>query len=287
MRLFSVVVLYHPDQEVLDFVKSYASDQNPTVVVWNECAEGDAGKLSSAAGVALHAMPSNVGLASALNIGIADAFTRGADRVMLLDQDSRPGLDIARWLSEIADDAARDDVHPALIGPTLNDEKAGGVVNFADASVGEYQNVQRLATSGSLIDRSAYEAVGPMWEDLFIDCIDHEWCYRARDKGLAILQATTVTMNHNMGDAGINFLGRYKPIHRSPVRHYYIVRNTLWLARLNHVPKAFSLTQVAKLAYRIPVYLVVSSSTRTTALNVGRAICHGLFGSISDPGQNR
>lgn len=287
MKLYNVVVLYRPDEDVLDFVKSYAGAVNPMVAVWNECAPGDAERLADVEGVIVHAMPSNVGLAAALNIGIADAFARGADRVLLLDQDSRPDGDMVRRLSVVMDEALRDGVHTAMIGPTLNDAKAGGVVNSAAAATGNYQPVARLATSGSLVDRAAWEAVGPMWEPLFIDCIDHEWCYRAGHKGFTILQATTVTMEHDMGDAGVNFLGRYKPIHRSPVRHYYIVRNTLWTARLGHVPKSFSLVELIKLGYRIPTYLLVSSSRAATASGMARATRDGLFGSIVAPFRKR
>lgn len=287
MKTFTVVVLYRPDSDVFDFLKSYACDQNPTVAVWNDCRGHEAERLSGVDGVILHALPANAGLASALNIGIEDAFLRGADAVLLLDQDSRPSAGMAMELSAALEAAKRSGIPVALAGPTLSDMKAGGVVNLTDMTATNYQLANKLATSGSLIEKSAYQAVGPMWEDLFIDCIDHEWCYRAQSKGLSIIQATTVNMEHDMGDAGINFLGRYKPIHRSPIRHYYITRNTLWLARLSHLPKSFSLIEIVKLVYRIPVYLIVSSSKRATLVGIFRAIVHGLFCPISSPIQKR
>jgi len=283
MKITTVVILYRPDSETIAFFEAYASASTPVVAVWNEFASHESEPFRNNEAIALHANPSNIGLALALNIGIERAFADGADRVLLLDQDSRPSRDMAVSLSAAFDRASADGVAIGLIGPTLRDRKAGGAVNAEGDSERSYQIVAGLSTSGSLIDKAAFEAVGRMWDPLFIDGIDHEWCYRAQHRGLSIVRSRTVEMDHDMGDAGINFFGRYKPIHRSPFRHYHIVRNTLWLASLDHVPKSFAKSELAKLAYRMPTYFLVSSSKIQTLNSILRGLRDGLFAKPEKP----
>ncbi|MBB5685732.1 glycosyltransferase [Sphingobium boeckii] len=261
----------------MDFIRCYASLANPVVVVWNEFSRDNGRILSGVCGLTVCAIPTNIGLAAALNIGIEKAFDSGAERVLLLDQDSRPTPEMLGRLSSVFDAAVLQGVNVALAGPTLRDRKAHGVVNRVKDRNKAFEIVPRLSTSGSLIDREAFEKVRGMWADLFIDCIDHEWCYRAQSMGFSIVQAVDVDMNHDMGDSGINFLGHYKPIHRSPVRHYYITRNVIWMARQAYVPKMFTVMELLKLLYRIPVYFIVSSSKSKTAVGIVNGIRDGLF----------
>lgn len=277
MTITTVIVIYKPDEETLAFVESYASAINPVVVAWNECTLGDDQRLQDNPAVTLIKNSRNIGLAKALNAGIIRAFETGATDVFLLDQDSRPDVRVAESLRASRARALSDGKNVGLIGPTLKDRKANGVVNAMSAAGGEHQAVSTLSTSGSLIAKDVFETVGPMWEMLFIDGIDHEWCYRAQSRGFCIIQSRAVEMEHDMGDAGINFFGRYKPIHRSPFRHYHIIRNSLWLLRLPHVPKSFSLLELAKMAYRIPVYMLVSTSKFQSLSAIFRGVRDGIF----------
>jgi rhamnosyltransferase len=283
MTIATIVVLYRPNQQTLTFVDGFACAQTPVIAVWNEFGSREGEPFRHNPAITLIKNAANVGLARALNIGIARAFENGAQAVFLLDQDSRPdrSLPQALFASRARAEAAGTAV--GLIGPTLHDRKAGGAVNRVRGPDDEHQIVKALSTSGSLIDKAAFDAVGPMWEALFIDGIDHEWCYRAQGRGLCIVQSRAIAMAHDMGDAGINFFGRFKPIHRSPFRHYHIVRNSLWLVRLRHVPKAFSVSEIVKMAYRTPVYFLVSWSKRQTVSAIFRGVRDGLFQKPSGP----
>ncbi len=61
-----------------------------------------------------------------------------------------------------------------------------------------------------LIGRAAYEAIGGMRDELFIDGIDHEWCFRAKSLGYRTFVARDVTMSHDMGEVGVSLFGRYQ-----------------------------------------------------------------------------
>jgi rhamnosyltransferase len=118
----------------------------------------------------------------------------------------------------------------------------------------------------------SYQSIGPVLDSLFIDGIDHEWCFRARKHGLKVALSSSVTMMHNMGDEGFSYLGTYKPIHRSPIRHYFITRNTIYLSKLSHVPFSWKLKELLKMARRLFFYLIVSNDRMMTAILILKAL---------------
>ena len=279
-KLRAVVVLYHPDDEVLEMIVAIARKGYAPVAIANAI---DATRLETLrqAGIDVVENTVNMGLAVAFNQGIDHALASGAEYVMLLDQDTRPPDAMADRLVASADRVRASGRQLGCIGPVPVDRKRPGARTIGRRSRGgiidpELTDVSTIISSGMVIPRAALETVGGMWNELFIDQIDHEWCFRARAAGFAVVAATGVSMPHDMGDAGIQVFGRYKPIHRSPTRHFYIVRNTLWLARCSFIPLAWRMVETAKLAARIPSYLLVSSARGQTLRLIGQAIASGL-----------
>ena len=279
-RLRAVVVLYHPDDDVLDMILSIARQGYAPVVIANAI---DVARLETLrrAGIEVVENAANMGLAVAFNQGIEHALASGAEHVMLLDQDTRPPDAMADRLVGLADRVKASGRRLGCIGPVPVDRKRPGARTIAARSRAgtvdaELTDVSTIISSGMVIPRDALETVGGMWNELFIDQIDHEWCFRARAAGFAVIAATDVSMPHDMGDAGIQVFGRYKPVHRSPTRHFYIVRNTLWLARCSFIPLRWRMVETVKLAARIPSYLLVSSARGQTLRLIGQAIAAGL-----------
>jgi rhamnosyltransferase len=270
----TVVVLFHPGCDDLLNLTQMAGWGHEIVAVINACDHALAIRLPTSPRIFYVCNDANVGLARALNQGLDAAVERGAEFVLLLDQDSRPDPTMRERLTTIAIQFQTAGRRIGGVAPTLVDHK------MANANVG-LSNPDRasngtLATSGTLIPRSAWLEVGPMWEDLFIDGIDHEWCFRARSLGFETVTSTAILMVHDMGDGAIDFFGRFKPVHRSAVRHYFIVRNTLWLSGRRYIPFRWRASEVAKLIYRIPAYLFFSANTLHSARNMVHALSDGL-----------
>jgi rhamnosyltransferase len=269
--LVSVVVLYQPDTAVLDFWREFAYQGELLIAVLNSSSATDVSNVDSLKFAKLIVNSENRGLAVALNQGLAAAKDMGARYVMLLDQDSQPPIGMGHKLAAELETLKRNRQLYAAIGPTLLDRKAGAALQSTVLAGKSIVDWPTIATSGTVIDMAAQEIIGNMRDDLFIDGIDHEWCHRARSKGFRIGASTCVTMPHDMGDDGIVIFGRYRPLHRSPVRHYYIVRNTLWLAQLSYISGKWRTKEVAKLLYRIPAYLLNSSDRGATLKSLFRA----------------
>lgn len=273
-----VVVLYHPDQEALDHIENLARDGFSVLAISNGITATQAETLTEFAGVTLVDNLTNIGLARALNQGIGRFLAGNAPFVLLLDQDSRLTPDKISSLGQRASVLSAQGVRLGCLAPRLVDRKS------PDAKVGAAGEPVTVATSGSLLTRQALLATGMMWEQLFIDGIDHEWCFRARMAGYQIVVADDIVLTHDMGDDGVRVGGRYRPIHRSPARHYHILRNTLWLQRCRYIPLRWRLLELAKGLYRAPVYLGVSNDRLATLRAIGRAI---IDGTASPPGLPR
>lgn len=268
----AVIVLYRPPPDIgahLEFLR----DAGLTVhAVYNECDGQVLAGLESIAGIRVIAFPDNRGLAAALNAGIDLAKASGATRVLLLDQDSRPTASMAQDLCAVFDRAIQAGLKPAAVGPLHVDIKGKGAPSHRPPNYEEWREVQTIITSGTILSMDAIQNVGLMWPQLFIDQIDHEWCFRAHALGWSILEVPSIEMKHDLGDSGIQVFGKFKGVHRSPIRHYHIIRNTLALLRISGIPSRWRTFEAFKTLYRIPAYIAFSSDKLATLRYVYLAV---------------
>jgi rhamnosyltransferase len=270
----TVVVLYQPEEADLTNLSLLAQSGGSVIAVVNSISSSQRAMLPDIEGLTVIHNDRNLGLAYALNQGLGAAMAAGARYVLMLDQDSRPPQGMLDRMAAAAGAIERSGRRLGCASPVLRDRKVAAIGNAPNADL---VATETLATSGTLITRAGWEEVGPMWEDLFIDGIDHEWCFRAQSLGFETVVLPEIVMEHDMGELAVNLFGRFRPIHRSPIRHYFIVRNTLWLARRRYIPLSWRLREVGKLAYRSPIYLLVSSDRLRSAANIVRALVDGLF----------
>lgn len=266
-----IFVLFHPQRSVEKKVKALASGGYLVVVVSNG-ADGDLlNSLRNKAGIELIKNSENLGLAHALNQGIASAFDDPEVQfVVLFDQDSSPPVKLPLVLANELDIDS-----DACIGPRLIDVKAQGAGYRTHNSKAGAKAVVSIPTSGTVISRRAFATVGPMLEKLFIDGIDHEWCLRAAHKGFKVRISDQVTMLHDMGDDGIVWFGDYKPLYKNPIRHFYIIRNSMYLGLHGCLPLRWRLLELLKTLRRIPVYLWVSNDRMRSVKLIVQALIDG------------
>jgi rhamnosyltransferase len=237
----AVVVTYRPDIDRLRALLAAIGPQLGHVYVVDNGDGTAAREIGPTAGsTRVMALGANLGLAAAQNAGLQAAFGDGACHVLLLDQDSiaRPGmvdelLAVDSRLREAGESVAA--VGP--LAPSRSDP--GGFVSFgwfryrvsAPPYAGDWVWCDMLIASGSLINRAAFEHVGPMDESLFIDKVDTEWCLRARARGYRLAGATRAGLEHRLGDEDRRHplrTGRSIAVH-APFRYYYMARNGLAL----------------------------------------------------------
>ncbi len=89
-------------------------------------------------------------------------------------------------------------------------------------------------TSGSMLNMETYKQCGPFQNELFIDAVDHEYCFRIIQAGYQVINLDYLHLSHKIGELkqlrffNITF---YKWASHNPTRIYYMLRNFLHVLR--------------------------------------------------------
>jgi len=177
----------------------------------------------------------NLGIGNSLNLGCEYLKSLGYSWVLTLDQDSV--LD-KNWINILFDTYKkflfnRDDVF--IFHSIPKDPDTQEIFNFfLDSTSWENVVLSHFSfTSGSVMSLLIWEKLGKFDEELFLDYVDFDLCFRARLSGYKIYGVTNSIMLHKVGERRIDsFLGRkFVLINHSPIRLYYAVRNSYILRK--------------------------------------------------------
>lgn len=188
-------------------------------------------------GVTVIRSEKNGGFAAGCNIGIRNAFERGADAVLLLNNDTFVAPDFLGILVGALDSDAR----IGIAGPKiyLADKpdriwydgaafswRDGGLhtlLGKMDRNPSESALKDTVFMTGCafLIKKEVIEKIGMMPEEYFLYSEDIDWSLSARKAGYRIIVAPSAHVWHKVSRT-TSRLG-------APVRHYYHIRNALLL----------------------------------------------------------
>lgn len=187
----------------------------------------------------------NLGLGAAQNIGIREAIAGGATHILLLDDDSTPAPDMIQNLLDNEANLLSEGHKLALIGARIMDLHSKGRdlsdgILFSGFKIKHVPIVDRPVSvsyciaSGSLIPINVFKAIGGINENMFIDGLDIEWCLRARSQGYEIFASHNAILGHRLGNGDKDKIKSH-----SPMREYYILRNSIALVKMKHIPLGF------------------------------------------------
>lgn len=277
-----VIVTYNPDVNRLSLlIKSITKQVKKIFIVDNSFSLN-----FTFENVTIIPLGSNYGIAYAQNIGIKQCLQEGYSYVMLSDQDTiYPENYIEKMIPvfEMFDKIA-------AVAPLYADK------NSAKQNDGFYQNslflysqffptngihdVFHAIASGKIINTKYLNDIGLMKEDLFIDWVDLEWCWRARQKGYKIIGNADVTISHLLGDKNIDIGFREVGL-RSPIRHYYIARNAFFLAlRTDSLTIFHRITLFIKSFRYIVGYPILAKPHGENLKYVLLGFWHGIIGKL-------
>lgn len=187
-------------------------------------------------GARVERLDRNVGIAAALNHGIALARDGGATHVLTMDQDSHAPDGLVALLHAAAEAAASDRADVGAVVP----EYFAGVRQARGESHHGYAAAAEVIQSGMLIPVTAIETVGALREDFFIDLVDIEFELRLKRAGLAVIAVDGARLGHALGASYARTLFGL-PVRvpgippvltlSTPFRYFYRVRNRLVIDR--------------------------------------------------------
>jgi rhamnosyltransferase len=223
-----VVVTFCPPPSVAENLSLLLPQVGGLVVVDNGSVGTRLAWLRAAAqtmGFLLIENGTNLGIAAALNIGVRWARARGFSLVALFDQDSTVTQGFTTvMLAAFAAHPRQDKL--AVVTPRQVERSTGGRrVHPLSEDGGPLVTI----TSGSLMPMTVFEQCGWFQEDLVIDCVDHEYCLRARSLGYTIVECPQATLLVSVGALRIHraFGMTLHARHYSARRRYYLTRNRM------------------------------------------------------------
>ena len=242
MLLAGIVILYNPDDEVLDNIATYIEELDWLYVFDNTEAPdpGIVGKIKEFPHVQYISFGENKGISYALNIALKSATDYRF--LLTMDQDSRfyEGM-LSQYKKFLENNYSKDNT-VAMFSVHYD-----GLPESRNAD--DVETVDRAITSGSVLNVEIANRIGGFDENLFIDEVDNEFCYRARLNGYKILQLNKIKLQHHLGNPiPIKLFGRnYAALNHGAVRKYYISRNNIYIMKKYPKVRLYCMTELIKL----------------------------------------
>ena len=261
-QIYTVLVSYNATEQELNLVVNELLRQTSFVVI---CNNSKIDLIYHHPKIKVLNFGDNLGIARAQTLGMTWAYEDGADFVLQMDQDSLPDPDMVKLLLESYLALGIANYNIGLIGPRAYDryskklqsnksnlaffQKGKIVVDFEGIDF-----VDSMISSGSLIPKIAFQKNGGMLDELFIDHVDLEYCWRLKANGFLIARNNKAKLAHRSGEGRLRFLIIFDVAVSAPIRHYYWFRNFLYLFNRNYVPTYWKLINAHKIIFRILFY---------------------------------
>jgi rhamnosyltransferase len=234
-------------------------------------------------------LPRNTGIGFAQNHGIKIAKQRRYSHVILFDQDSLPMEGMLTALLRFEQKLLDEGKSVAAVGPQLIEESSQVKIPFITFKSGIKHRITTdkdkpsvgcfsLLSSGTLIRMTVLEDVGDMDPTLFLEYVDVEWGARARSKGFYSFGTSSAVLRHNLGDSRVHIIGNISlPLH-PPIRHYYTMRNAVFMQRQKYVPLYWKLNDLLRTLAGFILYGLFNQPRIQQLKFMSLGILHGLQG---------
>lgn len=234
MIFASVVVLYNNTEDELKNITYYTNQVDSIYVIDNSlesCLESLKSILyDSWEKINYFHFPENIGLSRALNFGIKKASKDGCEWALILDADSI----VSSPIIKIYESYIKQYDNVAVYAPVhLTDRNRESVFEGI-------RDVRWSMTSGCIFNIPIFNKLGGFNENLFVDGLDIDYCFKARENGYKIKKCGNATINHFPAETKSLFILRkcvFKYGIASPWRYGLRISSTLWIALRYRSPR--------------------------------------------------
>lgn len=216
-QICGCVIWYNPTDKDKKNIETYINEIDKLYIIDNSTMSNYDGSNKKIEYINLE---SNLGIAKALNTACNKALLDGYKWILTMDQDSSFKLG---------------DLKKFIISSKTQYKKDKDIILFAPSI--EKQNednyVEKVITSGNILNLDYLKKLGGFKEEFFIDEVDFELCMRIRKSNKKIFQSSQVTLNHKIGNPIILNVFGYKItcLNHNYIRKYYITRNRLYMIK--------------------------------------------------------
>lgn len=228
MKLAGMVTVYHPDNDVIDHIKTYLPELDVLYVLDNtEIPDKNFEiKIKALDNVQYIAFNQNTGISFALNYALKEASLQKYLFLLTMDQDSYFYEGMMRQYKKDIEEYEKS--YPNYIGVYAVHYTGCPEIHCLDE---EIHQLKYAITSGSIISIPIAMNIGGFDNELFIDEVDNDFCIRIRKNGNKIIEFPHVLMKHSLGNVTTYSIAsrNFTTTNHNEIRRYYIARNKVHL----------------------------------------------------------
>jgi rhamnosyltransferase len=232
-KICAVMVTYNPDSPLEQNIRAVLPHVDKLIIVDNGSEtpiRAHIETIASCCPVEIIWNKENLGLATALNIGIRSALGSGDFAwIATFDQDSQVSAGFRTAMLQ-AYQACPYRERVGIIGPrhvVFPENSMAGILHHEERD--SFREITAVMQSGTFLSTEALRSCGLFDESFFIDYVDFEFCLRVRKNGLRIIEAPGAVIAHRLGNPSRHTLfGKtFTVCNHSALRRYYAARNRL------------------------------------------------------------
>jgi len=287
-RIWAAIICYRAKRSSIENLLAVLHDQvSQVLVVDNDAASSELSRLEGPS-VTYLPMTGNQGTAGAMNSAWRAGLRGHAEFVVCFDQDSEISPGFIGSLLRQWQTLQRASGQPiGGIGPVWKDRRTGRWLRTlkpagwrrqrVDGQSADHIEVDHLISSGCMIHRDTWLAIGPFDESLFLDYVDIEWSLRARSQGFRFFVTRNSEMRHSIGDSVVSIFGRSLWIHQ-PQRQYLLIRNHLLIWHRSYIPVGWKCRDAIQVAVKVSLVILLRGPRWQRLVWVFRGLRDGLMG---------
>ena len=261
-KVAAIIVSYNPDSNLFDSINLLLNQVEKVIIVDNGSKEKYVKYIKSI-------NKENLGVATALNIGVRKALENGYEWILTMDQDSKASPDMVKKMFNVYNSINREERKDILsIFPNFVDERIQSIEE--NSNMNSYEYVDADITSGNLLRKEVFEKVGFFDDSLFIDLVDTDFCMRLNEKGIKMIKIRDAVLYHSLGESKTikGILGSFNTSNHSALRRYYMTRNRFYIWEKYKGLNSFTLNRDKKLFKKEFVKIILGEKDKVNKIKM-------------------
>lgn len=270
-KVAAIIVSYNPDSNLFDSINLLLNQVEKVIIVDNGSKEKYVKYIKSINEdkIKIILNKENLGIATALNIGVRKALENGYEWILTMDQDSKASPDMVKKMFNVYNSINREERKDILsIFPNFVDERIQSIEE--NSNMNSYEYVDADITSGNLLRKEVFEKVGFFDDSLFIDLVDTDFCMRLNEKGIKMIKIRDAVLYHSLGESKTikGILGSFNTSNHSALRRYYMTRNRFYIWEKYKGLNSFTLNRDKKLFKKEFVKIILGEKDKVNKIKM-------------------
>ena len=273
-KVAAIIISYNPDNNLLDSINLLINQVEKIIIVDNGSKDEKIKNINSIANIDKEKIQvifnkENLGIATALNIGVKEALAQDYKWILTMDQDSKASINMIEKMFEVYKGISKDDRKDILsIFPNFVDERIQSIEENSDMKAYEY--VDADITSGNLLKAEVFDKIGFFDDSLFIDLVDTDFCMRLNEKNIKMIKVRDAILYHSLGESQSvkSIFGKFNTSNHSALRRYYMTRNRFYTWEKYKDLNSFTLNRDKKLFKKEFVKIILGEEDKINKIKM-------------------